>query len=620
MCGLLGIVGNYSNELERKVLSLKEGLNYRGPDETNLIKLDTKYNKKLIFIHNRLSILDHQTGTQPMKSQNGSMIIFNGEIYNHNFLREELKNININFNSSSDTEVILKGYEIYGNKISSKLNGMWSFAIYDKKKEKIFISRDRLGEKPFFYSFLNECFIFSSEEWILKKILSNAELNIKNIAKYCALGFLPENLTPYDNIYSLKPGFNLEIDLRVMTKRLEKFWEFKLDPDYSKSEKYWVDNLYGALENSVNLRLNADTEVGTFLSGGLDSSLITYFAGKKRKDLKTFSINFKDKEINEKKYINFFQDKILKTDHYNLEFDLDNSQNIFENFQSMNNELLSDSSLLSYYVLCKNASKKVKVILGGDGSDELLAGYKTFKAMSFFKLMIKYKSYDFFKHLSKYLDFLPSFDKNLSTKFLINRFFKASKENISLANAIWLSPLNISLINKIFSTNFKETEIYEEIINEWEKYNDHHPMDNTLYFYINFFLKSQTLRKTDRVGMYNSLEIRSPFLDNDVINLISKIPHNLKYKNGTNKYILKKLAIRILPKDFVYRKKIGLTTPIAQMIERNKIDFNLKSSKNITREARKLLTEQNNNFCNNRLELWNLKILDNFLTKNNEKI
>ena len=405
-----------------------------------------------------------------------------------------------------------------------------------------------------------------------------------------------------------------------MIPKFQKFWEFQIQPDYQKSEKYWIDSLYSALENSVKLRLSADTEVGTFLSGGLDSSIITYFAGKQRKDLKTFSINFEKKEINERKYIKFFQQNIFKTDHYDLEFNLASSQNLFKNFQDNNKELLSDSSLLSYFALCKEASKKVKVVLGGDGSDELLAGYNTFKAIRYYEKMNKYKIYSILKFLSKLFNFFPSSHKNQSLKFLIDRFFKAPINDMSLANPTWLSPLNLNLINKILRKNFKNIDIFEEIINEWNKNINDSAIDKTLYFYVNFFLKSQTLRKTDRIGMYNSLEIRSPFLDNEVIDIIRQIPHEFKFRNGTNKYILKKLALKIFPSKFVYRKKIGLTTPISKMIKSKKLEFKLDNIQNIGFEIDKFLDEQNNFAKDNRLELWNLKILDNFLIRNNEKL
>ena len=405
-----------------------------------------------------------------------------------------------------------------------------------------------------------------------------------------------------------------------MTPYFQRYWKFQIKPDYQKSEKYWIDSLYSALENSVKIRLNADTEVGTFLSGGLDSSIITYFAGKERKDLKTFSINFEDKEINERKYIDFFQKNILNTDHYDLDFKLENSQNLYKNFQNSNKELLSDSSLISYYALCKEASKKVKVVLGGDGSDELLAGYNTFKAISYYEKMNKYNVYSILKFFSKLIKFFPSFHKNQSMKFLIDRFFKAPTNDLSLANPVWLSPLNLNLINKMLKKDYKNDDIYEEIINEWKKNKKESVIDNTLYFYVNFFLKSQTLRKTDRIGMYNSLEIRSPFLDNEVVDIIRQIPHEFKFRNGTNKYILKKLALKIFPSKFVNRKKIGLTTPISKMIQSKKLEFKLNNIKNLDFEIDKFLDEQSKFFKDNRLELWNLKILDNFLIRNNEKL
>ena len=473
MCGFLFTISNKIIN-EKKLKQSLELIKYRGPDETNCA-FETVKQKKIFAGHNRLSIVDLNSGSQPMYvSEKNLLIVFNGEIYNHQDLRKILIQENYKFSSvNSDTEVILNGYKKWGSKITDYLNGMWSFVILDKRNNKIFISRDRFGEKPLFYYFDNFYFSISSELKALKA-LHNEEIQIdqKSLMKYCAYGFFPKNTTPFKKVFQLDAGCNLIYDIPSHNYKIIKYWNYKLEPETNHKEAYWIEKLEDVLNKSVNQRLQADTEVGIFLSGGLDSSIITHLASKNyNKKLKTFSINFQNKELNEKKFSDLISNKYL-TDHHEINFDNTNNLKFLNDYLNDLNDLLSDSSLISYYQLCKLASKNVKVVLGGDGSDELFAGYSTFSAFKIAEKMQMNKRNFFPKIINIIAKILPFKSSNMNTKFMLSRFSRFNDHKpYSLSNPIWLSPLSIENINKLFDTKIQLEEIYEDAIEDWDKSN-----------------------------------------------------------------------------------------------------------------------------------------------------
>lgn len=617
MCGFLFSLSSFQmNEpLLRKSLDL---IKYRGPDDTNFT-IENYKGKKIFLGHNRLSIVDINKGSQPMIDVHKKYsIIYNGEIYNHNALRDQLINNDFVFKSNnSDTEVILNGYKKWGANVTDHLNGMWSFIIFDRKNSKIFLSRDRFGEKPLFFFYNKFYFSAASEISTIKNLHSkDTQIDPRSLMKYCAYGFFPKSTSPYKNILQLDAGSNLIYDIDRHKYIVNKYWDYKLEPDTKHKEVYWTEKLYNLLDRSVEQRLQADTEVGTFLSGGLDSSIITHFASKNyKKKLKTFSINFENKELNEKKYSEFISKK-YDTDHYDIIFNKENSLKYFNDYCGNMNDLISDSSLISYYQLCKLASEKVKVILGGDASDELFAGYTTFNAFKIAELL-KMDKINVFPKLMNFISrLLPFSSSSMNLKFKLHRFGKFNCKPFSLSNPIWLSPLSIDNINKLFDTKVELEDVYEDAINTWNK-SDGSNFDKVQEFYINFFLKNQTLVKIDRLSMRNGLEIRSPFLDIELVDCIRKIPSNLKLKKFTNKYILKKTFENIFGKKFTYRKKVGLTAPISDIILNNTSNMSIKSEflnkKKYLYEG--IISDHMNKKGEKRLEIWNILSLDKFLSK-----
>ena len=618
MCGIFGSI-NFAlddSEVKQSLLSI----NHRGPDSNGIFR-DNNHNHSLIFGHNRLEILDLKMGSQPMVSEDKQyVVIFNGEIYNFDELRRDLKNKGHKFiTNNSDTEVLIHGYKEWGENLSKYLNGMWVFAIYDKVKKKIFLSRDRFGEKPLFYYIKKNVFIFSSELSgisCIKKI--SLTLNKTSLHKYCAYGFFPFQTSPYNNIFKLEAGKNLSLNLINMNYKIYKYWDYNIEPDYKTSENDWCEQIYNLLNNSVKKRLVADVPIGIFLSGGLDSSIISYLAQKNNKNqISTFSIGFEENTFDETKYSDYFAKKI-NSKHFHHFINSPNLLNIYEDFRSKINEPISDSSLLSYFQLCKFARQSVKVCLGGDAADELFAGYDTFKAIKFLNIIKTLKLNKLNPFVTHLLSKLPSNYGYMNYKFKLNRFCRFSGNNIATAHGQWLSPLTNNDIFELFNQKVNNEEIYSEAIDLWEKNKNLNNIDNSLQFYAKIFLQDQILVKTDRLSMLNSLEVRSPFLDYDLVDCIRKIPSNLKLKGRTSKYILKKTFEKHLGKKFTHRKKVGFSAPISKWLNDNK-DL-LKINSNFLKNKNQYIQEKFNehlSFKNeNRILLWNVMNLDNFLHKN----
>ena len=619
MCGIIGSINlDLSKEEKKASLNL---MSHRGPDDKNFYEYkNDKYS--LFFGHNRLEILDISNGKQPMISaDNQFVVVFNGEIYNFNELRKELESVGHKFKTAhSDTEVLIHGYKEWGENLPLHLNGMWAFAIFDKRRNRLFLSRDRYGEKPLFYYVKNNVLIFASELSGVTNIKKNKfELNKLNLKKYCAYGYFPFNLTPYNNIFKLQGGHNILFNLDTMTYNLKKYWEYLIEPDYSKTENEWSEIIANLLEESVKKRLVADVPVGVFLSGGLDSSIISLLAqNNSNSKINTFSINFSEKTFDESKYSNYFSKKIGSNHHHQV-VGSDNIEDICAELFSKIDEPLSDSSLISYYLLTKFAQKKIKVALGGDAADELFAGYDTFKAINYANIMKILK----IDKINPFLRFLtskmPTKYGNMNLKFKFNRFLRFKGGNLGTSHPSWLSPLDSSEISELFNEKTNDTEIFSEAIELWEKNKSNNNLDKSLEFYCKLFLQDQILVKTDRLSMMHGLEVRSPFLDYNLTNEIRKIPSKFKLNNNISKYILKRTYEKKLGKNFTYRKKMGFTAPISKWLLDESKNFSIKSKylSNKTKLFDNKLKEHRSFNNENRVLIWNIMNLDNFLLKNN---
>jgi asparagine synthase (glutamine-hydrolysing) len=620
MCGIVGFVGNGNrDDLNRMTTQLT----HRGPDDSGFFIDD----RASVFLgHRRLNVIDVDGGDQPMKISNDEYVItYNGEIYNANELRKELETLGHKFHTDhSDTEVLLHGYRQWGSRLVDNLNGMWAFAIYDKLKKELFLSRDRFGQKPLFYTLQNGTFAFASE---LKAFQSHKNLTtpLSNFAlqKYCAHGYFPGEHTPYQSIFKLAAGCNLLFKIDELKFRVARYWSYIVEPEDGENEsieKKWIEEIRSHLEKSVHRRLVADVPVGVFLSGGLDSSIVAYFANQhlERGKLKTFSIGFEDDTFDETSWA-LLVSKLLGTEHSVTLFKKELFNTLLEEILDKLSEPLSDSSLVSQYLLCKQTKESVTVALGGDGGDEIFAGYDTFKAIKFAKTAEKLLPRATHPAITWAMGILPRSHSYMSTRFKVQRFLKGVGHKATLWQPLWLSPVGQHDLRELFGNPLTLDELFSEAITEWERLDQGNMIDRSLQFYGNIFLQNQILTKVDRTSMMHGLEVRSPFLDIDLINCVRRIPSYYKLRGGHTKYILKKAMDGFLPKNIVWRKKKGFSAPLGRWILEGLISPDIKNiwGNSASKLIQNKITTHQSGRGDHRLFLWNIYLLTEFLKQNN---
>lgn len=574
MCGIAGFYGEGNFFLIEKMISC---IKYRGPDKLNFVKFPEK---KIFIGHARLSIIDIGDGGQPMSDSEGRFTItYNGEIYNHKKLRKILENkFNVKFiTSHSDTEVILNGYKIWGKEVLNKLDGMFSFAIFDKKKNEFFLARDRVGQKPMYYYTNYKNFAFASE---LSSLLQyqNGPLSINNLnlQKYFAYGFFPGDKTLYDNIFKLEPGCYLKVKLspNIILEK-EKYWKFEINDSQIKiTENEILEKLDDLLSKSVKLITESDVPIGAFVSGGVDSSiLLTYLKKNNINDINTFTLGFKESSYDESLKAKIVCER-LGFKNFNKKISIKNIFYLTNKIITKIDEPFCDPSLIPTFILSQYAKKKNKVILSGDGGDELFFGYDPFKAIKTGILINKIFSKNIIKFIEKLSQNIPVSHKNMSLDFKIKRFLNGIQYENKYWNPIWLSPLDYKDMNTFFPQHKKYTieEIYSEALELWGKSKIKNIYEKTADFYSNFYLPGNVLTKVDRASMLNSIEVRPIFFTNKILEFCLKMPSKYKYNNGVSKYILKKLLLKNLPKKIVNSKKKGFGIPIANFF----LNYNMK--------------------------------------------
>jgi len=614
MCGIAGFVGiGTQKDLE----AMAEKIAHRGPDGEGFWQGNGVY-----LAHKRLSIIDIEGGAQPLWTlDHETGIVFNGEIYNHLELRESLEKKGYRFQSDhSDTETLLLAYKEWGSNMVGKLNGMWAFAIYDKEKNEIFLSRDRFGKKPLYYSFQNGTFAFSSE---LKSLVRHsnipANISVKSLKKYFAYGFIPAPNSLFENIYKLPGGYNLVLDIASMRFRVWKYWEFVLEPFETipkNPEAEWGEQLRELLSKAVKRRLMSDVPLGIFLSGGIDSSSVTAFAseiaGKDR--VKTFCIGFREASFDESKYSRYAA-SCFGSDHHEELFSIEKARTILPELLEKLDEPMGDSSIVPTYLLCGSTRKHVTVALGGDGADELFAGYDPFRALKlaeFYQTLIPKPLHI---ALRMAVARLPISYRNMSLEFKLKRTLRGLSYPEKIWNPVWLGPLEPAELEDLFEEPADWEDIYSEAIAYWDDCPQKNIVDKTLQFYTKLYLQDDILTKIDRAGMMHGLEVRAPYLDIDLADFVRRIPWQYKYRNGQTKYILKKALEPLIPKDILYRSKKGFGIPIAKWFREDKLHRNasrILPFLNVSFSQKKY-REHIRGKQDHRLFLWNHWLFENWL-------
>jgi len=585
MCGINCFISKKQKKINRKLIeNMNKQLKHRGPDDSGYFI----YNN-IGLGHTRLSILDLSShGHQPMEFDN-LIIVFNGEIFNYIELRDELKKIGYNFVSNSDTEVILKLFHYYGEDFIKKLNGMFALAIYDKQSNEVYLYRDRYGIKPMYIYEDNKKIIFSSE---IKPILSNNNISIKintnKVQEYFQLLYTRSEETLFDSIKKVKPGTCLKICLYNFKIQEKIYYHLPNDKNnLLKDESEVIKNLDNLLNDSIEKRMRSDIDVGSFLSGGVDSSLTTAIASEKtNKQLQTFSITFKGLNdfFDESKYAEAVSKK-YNTEHHFLKIDFNEVFESMEEIIYKMEEPNADTSIFLNYFLSKLTKQYVSVTLSGLGGDELFGGYNRHQAF----MIINYlKSIPGIKILKK-LEFIGS----SRTNKLLNYVRHFSK----LLDSIEKDP----------------SKVYEKIIS-YENILDlklditSFDLNEALRYDIKDYMNNNLLNFTDKMSMSHSLEIRVPFLDYRIVDFSFMIDTSLKISFFNKKIILKKLALNYLDKDIVYRRKQGFAAPIEIWLKMQGID-KIKNLIDINLISKYI----NKNIIYNNLELFFKKNIDKSL-------
>jgi len=585
MCGILGRISIKNKSYKKNDFNIfHQALDlqrHRGPDGRGV-----KENNKFILGHRRLSIIDlNNQSNQPMISNCGNYtLIFNGEIYNYLKLKEDLQNKGYVFNTTSDTEVLLNSFIEYGISSINNFIGMFSFCIFNKLKNEFFIVRDRLGIKPLFFTKNNNEIIFSSEiKSILKIDKSLLKLNKQAISSYMSFRYPIMGDTFFQNINSLQPGHYIKVS-KFSKVKIIKYWSLvksfkkqKID----KGEKYYIKKLKDLLKDAVRCRMISDVPFGAFLSGGVDSSVITSIMSKNSKDpIKTYCVGFKEKNYNEFKYANLMASK-LKTDHHEILINSNDYMDTMNELISFKDAPLSVPNEVPLYLMCKELKKDITVVLSGEGADEILGGYgRIFRSSEDFEKIQNLEKYNVSDKEKK--KFCKSILKKYGSKKFINELdhFMNIYSYTSYQDKNKLLHKDCNLINTEDQLNKTFLKYFNEIKNE--SY-----INKMMYVFEKVHLLG-LLHRVDTTSMANSVEARVPFVDHRLVEFCFTIP--LKYKLkwtskskpkfsmmsdeisevfDTPKYILKKAYKNEIPHNVLYRKKVGFPVPLNNWFGRN---------------------------------------------------
>ena len=577
---MCGIVGFYTKTNINKEKILKEQLKtiyYRGPDDTNIY-----IHNNIAFGHNRLSIIDVDNAKQPMMSDdNRYILIFNGEIYNYLELRQHLLSKGINFKTYSDTEVLLNMYIYYGNSCLSKLNGMFSFAIYDTKNETIFLARDHFGIKPLYYTLENNNFIFASEiKAILKYPNIKAKVDSQSLNEYLTFQVMLKKHTLFQNIYSLEPATYMIIHNGQITKK-EQYWTFNYNIDDSITKEQYNSELLHLLENSMNIQTRSDVPLGSYLSGGIDSSLVSILASKNYfGDFHTFSGGFKDGKEFDETYFSTIVHQSIQSIHHEI---FPNSKDFIDSFENIIYHMdypEAGPGVFSQYMVSKLASNHVKVVLGGQGGDEIFGGYTRY-AVAYLEQALKgaiMETSEEGKHLVTLQSIIPNMAQLKNYIPLIQEQFKEGL--FGPMDERYFRLINRShnlkkIYNKDFLYTFENNQILDKFKQVFNAPNTQSYFNKMTYFDLKTLLPA-LLHVEDRMSMAVSIESRVPILDYRIVELASKMPPSMKFAGGKTKAILIESVKNILPQTIINRKdKMGFPTPINNWLANDLKDYAL---------------------------------------------
>ncbi len=590
---------------------------HRGPDDEG-----TFFDEHAGLGMRRLSIIDLVTGKQPIHNEGKRIwIILNGEIYNFQELRDALEKKGHNFYTKSDTEVLVHLYEDLGEGFLQKINGMFALAIWDRDKQRLFLARDRLGKKPLYYSILNDTLIFASEiKSLLQYPFFKRELDFDSLNMYLTFEFVPAPYAIFKGLKKLLPGHYLTFSKDGC--QIKKYWDISFASLSGVREDEIREELRERFKEAVKKRLISDVPLGVFLSGGIDSSsIVAMMRELSVGDIKTFNVGFEDKSFDESSYAQKVA-KYFGTDHYEMTLHPNEMLKLIPEVANFLDEPLGDASIIPTYLLSRFTREHVTVALGGDGGDELFAGYPTYQA---FKLA------DYYLKIPKFLrkgliepavNALPVSTANISLDFRAKRFILGLNYSPEIRNSIWLGSFTPQEKEELLTPSVKgalKEDTFEIVKFYLKSVKTKEPLEKILYLDMKMYLQDDILVKVDRASMANSLEVRAPFLDYTFVNFVTSLPVNLKLNCFTMKYVLKKAMEQKLPPGIAQRKKKGFGIPVARWFKKElkNLVLDVFESSKIKREGyfnpqyiERLLKEHFEGKRDNRKLLWTLFIFE----------
>lgn len=623
---------------------MRGALVHRGPDDAGEL-----IDGQVSLAHRRLAVVDLAGGQQPMSSRDGTLtLVYNGEIYNHPDLRRQFERDGAHYQTQADTESILQAYERYGLQCVEHLHGMFAFVLYDRRRQLLFGARDRVGKKPLYYTTRpfgrNDTridFAFASEVESLRRCPAIAEelrLSADGIVDYLLNDYVVGAGCIYEGVARLEAGQAFTYGLSQGDRFGLQTWRYDEWPSLSAAEDIpslddAADRLLGLLDDAVERRLMADVPLGAFLSGGIDSTTVVALLTRHRPaaEIKTFCIGFNEPGFDESTYADEVA-RYLGTDHATWRFGVDEFRSEAPRIARMLDEPLADPSLLPYSMLCEAARREVTVALGGDGGDELLAGYDPFHAVwpaeAYHRLVPNWLHRSIVQPLAGRL---PASSANLSWSFKLERFLRGAKLPPGQRLAAWMGSFSLDEARRLlpdWQSRLEPEYAYRHAIDALRASSDgrRDPIDRALLFFQRFYLVDDILVKADRASMMHSLEVRSPFLDRTVIEFVNRLPTHYKYRlrGLTTKHLLKHAVgarggrSPLVPPSIARRKKKGFGIPLGAWIRGPlRDDFNQALCKEWPAEldmfdrarVRELLNQHLTGKRNRYKELWSLYML-----------
>ncbi len=558
---MCGIAGYYNAHLDRdKLDALLQTLRHRGPDDQNFY-----IDGDVGLLHTRLSILElTDLGRQPYSFESLSLT-FNGEIYNFREVREDLKKSGYSFISDSDTEVLIKAFHHWGERCVDHFIGMFAFAIYNKQSDELYLYRDRLGVKPLYYSFNQGTLYFASELKAFEIFDVPKELNLDATAAYFRFGYVPSDQSIFRSVAKLQAGHFLKVNRRGISTH--GYWNPNGGLIQNRSEDDWADELEQLLISAFRYRMVSDVPVGIFLSGGIDSSLLAAVLQKHMGDINSFTIGFNERDFDESVFAKRTAD-YLGIRHTEKMLNLEDARGLLLNFYSIYDEPFADTSGIPVACVTQLAKQSgMKVVLSADGGDELFGGYTHYQ-----------RAYSLFRRFSV----IPPALRRLAVKSSRVMVSSEMRNRITPYNFQHrLSALEELLLSKS-PTSFFEAFLANQSLDEISDLIDHHvvkktqpessdahPLKDMMDWDLKYYLPDDLLVKVDRATMFYGIECRDPFIDNRLVEFAARVPLDLKFRKGDQKYILKKLLRRYLPAEFFERKKRGFSIPIFEWFSKD---------------------------------------------------